>query len=98
VGDSIIGVCDHKYECCPHSVTGYFTEGSPTVSFNGKPVVRDGDKCWTTCPHCHSGYAVGRSSKLIVDGKPVHRQGDPVVLRGGIGVSVTASTTMEDNS
>jgi uncharacterized Zn-binding protein involved in type VI secretion len=98
VGDSIIGICDHGQECCPHNVTGYFTEGSPTVSFNNKPVVRDGDRCRTTCPHCHTGYAVGRSSRITVDGKPVHRLGDPVVLGGGTGISVTASTTIEDNS
>lgn len=98
INDRITGVCNHGEECCPHAVSGYFIEGSETVLAGGRGVVRDGDRCWTTCPHCHTGYAVGRSAKLFADGRPVHRQGDPVKLPGGTGVSVSASSNIEDNS
>lgn len=98
IGDTIIGVCDHGEECCPHNVTGFFVEGSDIAASNGKGLVRDGDRCWTTCPHCATGYAVGGSSKVFIDDKPVHRKGDMVKLGAGTGHSITASSRIMDHS
>ena len=85
VGDSHSGTCSHGADCCPHSVSGEFTEGSPNVFVNGKAVVRVGDSLEHNCPHCGTGEASGGSSTVFANGQAVVREGDPVSYPGGSG-------------
>lgn len=85
VGDSHSGTCSHGDECCPHSVSGTFTGGSPSTDCNGKAVVRVGDSLEHDCPHCGTGQASSGSSTVYVNSIAVVRKGDSVTYPGGSG-------------
>lgn len=90
--DTVVGICDHGADCCPHFVTGRFVEGSHNAHSEGSRLVRQGDRCVTTCPHCGTGWARDHSSNCYVNGRPVHRVGDCVTLGGGCGVTVRSTS------
>jgi uncharacterized Zn-binding protein involved in type VI secretion len=52
VGDIVIGIGNHGRKCCPHTVIGFVTTGSPDTTINGQPVARNNDIVQNNCPHC----------------------------------------------
>lgn len=43
VTDVIVGICNHSFPCCPHSVVGVQVSGSPDAKADGKSKSRLGD-------------------------------------------------------
>ena len=96
INDRHTGMCDHGIPfCCPHSVQGVISTGSPTTQANNLSVARLGDSVIHNCPHCGTGHISTGSSNTLTDGMPTARLGDSVTYPGGSGVIVTASPDIE---
>jgi uncharacterized Zn-binding protein involved in type VI secretion len=91
VTDTHAGICDHGLPCCPHSVTGTITQGSPDTFINGKPAARLNDTVVHNCPHCGTGYISSASGTVNINGRGAARQGDEVTYPGGSGVITSGS-------
>ena len=91
VSDEHRGICSHGAPCCPHSVVGTITQGSPNVNANGLPVARLGDAVVHNCPHCGTGNVSSSSGTVRANGIGVARLGDAVTYPGGGGTITTAS-------
>ena len=91
VTDEHRGVCGHGEPCCPHSVAGTITQGSPNVRVNGLAAARLGDPVAHDCPHCGTGHISSGSGTVRVNGAPAARIGDSVAYPGGSGIITTAS-------
>lgn len=91
VGDRHEGTCSHGDICCPHSVSGVFTGGSPDVFANGQAIIRVGDPLEHNCPHCGTGESAQGSPDVFANGIAVSRVGDSVTYPGGGGTIVEGS-------
>lgn len=85
------GVCDHGFDCCPHSVIGNITTGSSNVFANDLSLARDGDQVTHNCPHCGTGYISANPSSVFINGKCIAKLGDSVIYPGGNGSIIQAS-------
>jgi len=94
ITDEHRGICNHGAPCCPHSVVGEITEGSPDAYFGGLKAARLGDGATHNCPHCGTGNISSASRTVNVNGKGVARLGDEVTYPGGSGVITTAGEKM----
>ncbi len=74
--------------------TTTFDKGSPTVSADGKPVVRVGDSGVSTCGHPTT--ALTGSGVTTADGIKVHRVGDTGQNFGTYTVQSGSPTTTSD--
>lgn len=77
--DSVFSLTGAGYKCMVPTNTKTGDAGSPTVSINGKPAVRKGDKVG---PHSAAGCSPDTSSlstgssTVKIDGQPAGRIGD----------------------
>ena len=94
VTDEHRGVCSHGADCCPHSVVGTITSGSPDVFINGLRAARLNDTVRHNCPHCGTGFVSSASGSVFANGAPVARLGDRVTYPGGRGTITTANDTV----
>lgn len=91
VGDRVEGHCNGPGHQAGRAFFGTFTTGSPTVTLDGRGVVRVGDTGLTDCGHTF--VAITGSGLCSVNGKRVHRVGDQVRTEGdGIGTTVAGSS------
>jgi len=90
-GDQHRGTCGHGSLCCPHSVIGEISEGSPDVFINGRPAARLNDSVTHDCPHCGTGYVSSASGSVKANGRGIARIGDTVTYPGGSGTITAAS-------
>jgi len=93
VGDDANNPADsHGNICCAHNVTGPAVAGSPTVSVNGRPVLRVGDPgVHSACCGPNTWVCAEGSSTVTVNDIPVVRLGDATAHCGGPGKMITAS-------
>jgi len=91
VTDRHSGSCGHGLDCCPHSVIGIITQGSPNSFVNGLEIARLGDAVIHDCPHCGTGNISSASTTVFANGIPVARRGDRVTYPGGVGRIDTGS-------
>ena len=91
VTDGHRGTCGHGAICCPHSVAGTITAGSPDVFVNGLQAARLNDRVEHNCPHCGTGHISSASGSVSANGMPAARLGDSVTYPGGGGIITTAS-------
>jgi len=91
VTDEHRGTCSHGAPCCPHSVIGTITSGSPDTHADGLDVARLNDSVIHDCPHCGTGYIASASGTVTANGLGVARLGDTVIYPGGSGTTTTAS-------
>ena len=89
--DEHAGVCSHGEDCCPHSVVGIITGGSPDSYIDGRGVARLGDTVTHNCPHCGIGNIATASSTMFINKLGVARKGDVVIYPGGSGTITTGS-------
>ncbi|MCL2201270.1 MAG: PAAR domain-containing protein [Oscillospiraceae bacterium] len=89
--DTHRGVCDHGEGCCPHSVSGTITGGSPNVTVGGLGVARMDDPVTHSCPHCGTGRISSASGSVTVNGRGAARVGDSVTYPGGSGTITSGS-------
>lgn len=87
LGDVAVCQADaHGCPACPHNVTGPAVQGSPNVTVNSLPVVRQGDMgVHMVCCAGNTWTAQKGSSTVFVNGMPVMRKGDMVQHCGGAG-------------
>jgi putative chitinase len=87
--------CDadvHGKKCCPHSVEGPATEGSPNVFINGKKALRKGDKgVHSTCCGKNEWAAKKGSPVVFINGISAIRIGDGAAHCGGMGNLIEGS-------
>ena len=89
------GICGHGAPCCPHSVVGTITGGSPDTNINGLAAARLGDAVEHNCPHCGTGNISSASGTVLINGIGAARLGDAVTYPGGSGTITTASGDTE---
>lgn len=94
VGDKAHCPADaHGKQCCPHSVIGPATAGSPNVFIEGKPALRVGDPgVHSACCGPNSWVAAQGSSKVFVNNIPIVRLNDATTHCGGSGKMVEGSS------
>ena len=95
VTDGHRGTCSHGDMCCPHSVAGTITTGSPDVHVNGLRAARLNDEVEHDCPHCGTGFISSGSRTVLVNGLPIARLGDSVTYPGGGGTITAASGNVQ---
>jgi putative chitinase len=90
--------CDadvHGKNCCPHSVKGPATGGSPNVFINGKAALRKGDKGkHSTCCGKNEWTAKKGSPVVFINGISAIRIGDGAAHCGGMGNLIEGSTNV----
>ena len=91
VTDTHAGICDHGFDCCPHSVSGTIVGGSPNVFANGLAAARLGDPVVHSCPHCGTGNISSSSGTVLINGIGAARLGDAVTYPGGGGTITSGS-------
>lgn len=88
-------VDDHGKPCCPHSVTGPATGGSPDVFVHGQPALRVGDPgTHAVCCDANTWNAAAGSGTVFVNGIPFTRLGDATTHCGGGGKMITGSESV----
>ena len=98
IGDITVGIANHGLECCPHSITGIRTTGSPDTFINNLASSRANiDLSAHTCPHCGVNICVTGSPNVLTNNKLNHRVGDTVNEFCGTGTTVTGSPDTYDN-
>lgn len=93
VGDNAHCPSDsHGRDCCPHSVTGPATTGSPDVTINGQGALRVGDAgTHSSCCGGNSWECAEGSGTVFINGIPAVRVGDATKHCGGSGVIISGS-------
>lgn len=82
----------HGAPCCPHSVTGPATDGSPNVFVHGEKALRIGDPgTHSACCGPNTWKAAEGSGTVFVNGIPFTRLGDATGHCGGPGKMITGS-------
>lgn len=82
----------HGNICCPHSVIGPATTGSPDVYINGLSALRVGDSgVHSSCCGPNTWVCSEGSSTVFINGIPAVRKGDGTTHCGGAGTIVTGS-------
>ncbi len=76
--------CAHGCNACPHDVKGPIISGSPTVTIDGLPAARKGDKgIHSACCGSNTFEITGGDPTVLIDGKPAARVGDETAHCGG---------------
>jgi len=76
----------HGGPACPHHVIGPIIAGSPTVTIDGLPAARKGDRgVHASCCGPHVFRITGGDATVLIDGKTAARVGDETTHCGGMG-------------
>ena len=95
VGDMTIGICDHGFDCCPHTCIGYHVQGSGNVNINNRGAINaPGSLTIHNCPHCGMGITITGQERSKINNKYSHRCGDQINEICGSGVTITCSENL----
>jgi len=83
--DRTLGHGTHGTICCPHSIVGWFLEGSRNVQANNRFVQRENDYTAHSCPHCGFGMAIQGSNTVRTNRRRTVRNSDAVTEFCGSG-------------
>ncbi|MBO5753024.1 MAG: PAAR domain-containing protein [Proteobacteria bacterium] len=85
----------HGCLICPHVCIGPVINGSPDVTINGLPAVREGDPgIHAVCCGPNTYSTAEGSGNVFVNGKPLVRMFDKTSHCGGDGKMITGSPTV----
>lgn len=91
MGDYTLGMGSHGNDDCPHSIVGFYMQGSPNVRINGLQAQRMGDFAVHNCPHCGFSMAIQGYPTVLANGMPVTLRGHAVTTFCGMGMNMMAS-------
>ena len=99
VMDLTLGIWDHGMPCCAHIWTGVRITGSSDVIVNDRRASRAClDIAIHDCPHCAVNMCLTGSQTVYINDLRAHRKWDIETEFCGIGMTITASRDVFDDS